>query len=80
MKNTLKKIGAIATLSIMMTVSLAGCTKKTTCEFCQQEKKCYHVQAVESGKKYQGYLCNDCYDTFKSLAKLSNAKVKKLIF
>lgn len=55
MKKTLRKIGAITGLMVVMMGTLAGCGKKQ-CDVCEETKKC-------SKKEYFGetvYVCKDC--------------------
>lgn len=51
-----RKFGAIVGLMAVMMGTLAGCAKKTTCDVCEEKKKC-------TKKEYFGekvWICDDC--------------------
>lgn len=59
-----KKI--IATLLVVLSFAtlLAGCSKKTECDICEEVKKC-------NSKKIMGekiWICDDCQDKLDDLA------------
>lgn len=77
MKKAIKKATVLVSLVSMMTISLAGCAKKTECEMCQETKKCYKYEMTVEGETESGYLCDTCADTMKGLVGLVGGEIKK---
>ncbi len=73
----LKKVGAVVTLACMMTVSLAGCAKKTECEGCGEKKKCNKYEAELLGESETGWFCSDCADEMESYIEMFGGTFKK---
>lgn len=75
MKKRLFKIMALAGLTAMMTMGLAGC-KKSVCEWCGEEKRCKTVYLSLLGE-YN--MCKECQelvapisDNLKELDEMEN--------
>lgn len=80
MKKTLKKFGAVVTIAAMMTVSLAGCAKKTTCSNCNQKKSCKKLTVEFAGEKESDWVCKDCYKKNKEVLELSESFGAKVTY
>ena len=69
MKKFTKKLVALTTLATLMSLTLVGCAKKTDCEGCGEEKKCYEYEATYMGETESGWFCDECAEDMESIIK-----------
>ena len=68
MKKKLSKAVVLASVVMMLTLSLTGCSKKVECDMCGETKKCKQYEVL--GEEIN--VCGDCKSALEDLGSMFN--------
>lgn len=68
MKKKLSKAAVLASVVMMLSLSLTGCAKKVECDMCGETKKCKQYEVL--GEEIN--VCGDCKSALEEIGSMFN--------